>query len=200
MSGVCAQLDLSDLTSVSACVENLAARGVRIDVLVENAGIAPSRRAETKQGHEIAFGTNVLGHFTLRMGLHNSRVLSPAARIVVVTGDIYVLVSARETPQCALLYRTFVLHVLFGNGGVSLSLMRLCGCSTNNTSAGKRMLQRLPVLHVHGRDAGLLSQVWGAPVCMHVLVVWVLSWFHCCVCLLASLRVFQRCGTVVVMR
>ena len=41
-------------------------QGRKIDILVENAGVRRRQYGETEQGHEIHFGTNVLGHFALR--------------------------------------------------------------------------------------------------------------------------------------
>jgi NAD(P)-dependent dehydrogenase (short-subunit alcohol dehydrogenase family) len=91
----CVELDLEDLDSARACAEAIerVAGGRGVDVLVENAGIWPQRYARTRQGHEIAFGVNLLAHFALRRALQQ-RGLLPAARVVMVTGDIYVLESA----------------------------------------------------------------------------------------------------------
>lgn len=59
-------LDLASLASVKAVAEQLLARGVAIDGLINNAGVmAPPKRQETKDGFELQFGTNVLGHFAL---------------------------------------------------------------------------------------------------------------------------------------
>lgn len=86
-------LELDDLATVAGCVstmaELLAER--RVDILVENAGVWPQVYETTAQGHETAFGTNVLGHFALRHGLQTAGLLSDVARVVVVTGDIYAL-------------------------------------------------------------------------------------------------------------
>jgi NAD(P)-dependent dehydrogenase (short-subunit alcohol dehydrogenase family) len=91
----CVPLDLEDLDGVRACANEIArrTRGREIDVLVENAGVWPQRYARTRQGHEIAFGVNVLAHFALRRALQE-RGLLRAGRVVVLTGDIYVLESA----------------------------------------------------------------------------------------------------------
>lgn len=87
------EMDLEDLASVRAAAERVVAGGQPLDLLVENAGLWPQRYAETRQGFEIAFGVNVLAHFALRERLIAAGLL-PATRVVMLTGDIYVL--ARE--------------------------------------------------------------------------------------------------------
>ncbi|MEM9304376.1 MAG: SDR family NAD(P)-dependent oxidoreductase [Pseudomonadota bacterium] len=84
-------LDLADLATVPAAAEAIRDRlqGAHLDILVENAGMQPHQHALTAQGHEIAFGTNVLGHFVLRRALADT--LASDARVVIVTGDIYLL-------------------------------------------------------------------------------------------------------------
>ena len=88
-------MDLEDLESMRAgaraALEIASGRG--IDLLLENAGVWPSRYAQTRQGHEIAFGVNVLAHFALRQQLARAGALA-RARVVVLTGDIYILASA----------------------------------------------------------------------------------------------------------
>ncbi|OIH95586.1 SDR family oxidoreductase [Curtobacterium sp. MCBA15_001] len=59
-------LDLSSLASVAALAERLSADGTPIDVLVGNAGLMnPPERGVTRDGFEVQFGTNHLGHFAL---------------------------------------------------------------------------------------------------------------------------------------
>jgi NAD(P)-dependent dehydrogenase (short-subunit alcohol dehydrogenase family) len=55
-------LDLADLASVRRAAEELLARDLPIHGLINNAGLA-GLRGQTRQGFEIAFGTNHLGHF-----------------------------------------------------------------------------------------------------------------------------------------
>jgi NAD(P)-dependent dehydrogenase (short-subunit alcohol dehydrogenase family) len=88
------EADLEDLDSVrgAAAAAVAAAAGQPIDLLVENAGVWPQRYAETRQGFEIAFGVNVLAHFVLREALQAAGAL-PSTRVVMLTGDIYVLAS-----------------------------------------------------------------------------------------------------------
>lgn len=87
-------LDLTDLASVAGAVEALRtiAGGRRIDIVVANAGIWPTEHATSAQGHEIAFAVNTLAHHLL-MRLLLARGLVCAARVVVLTGDIYIRAS-----------------------------------------------------------------------------------------------------------
>jgi NAD(P)-dependent dehydrogenase (short-subunit alcohol dehydrogenase family) len=87
-------MDLEDLDAVRRGADEIARRagGRRVDLLIENAGIWPQRYAVTRQGHEIAFGVNVLAHFVLRQALADAGLLA-GARVVVMTGDIYILAS-----------------------------------------------------------------------------------------------------------
>jgi NAD(P)-dependent dehydrogenase (short-subunit alcohol dehydrogenase family) len=77
-------LDLGDLTQVKKAAEMLAARDRPLDVLLNNAGVA-GQRGQTKQGFELAFGTNHLGHFAFTMPLIPRLREAAAARIVNVS-------------------------------------------------------------------------------------------------------------------
>jgi NAD(P)-dependent dehydrogenase (short-subunit alcohol dehydrogenase family) len=89
------ETDFEDLDSVRRGASAIAtcAGQRQVQLLVENAGIWPRRYATTRQGHEIAFGVNVLAHFALRRELAAAGLLD-SARVVMLTGDIYILASA----------------------------------------------------------------------------------------------------------
>lgn len=74
-------LDLSDLESVRACAAAFAQMGESLDGLINNAGLA-GKKGLTRQGFEMAFGVNHLGHFLLTMLLWEH--LKPVARVVHV--------------------------------------------------------------------------------------------------------------------
>jgi NAD(P)-dependent dehydrogenase (short-subunit alcohol dehydrogenase family) len=77
------QLDLSDLDSVRAFVRRWEGS---LDILVNNAGVmAVPKREESRQGHEMQFATNHLGHFALALGLHDALAATGHARIVSVS-------------------------------------------------------------------------------------------------------------------
>jgi NAD(P)-dependent dehydrogenase (short-subunit alcohol dehydrogenase family) len=84
-SATFAPLDLSDLDSVAAFAGSFAAANPRLDLLVNNAGVMVPPLGRTKQGFELQFGTNHLGHFALTARLLPLLERSAGARIVVVT-------------------------------------------------------------------------------------------------------------------
>ena len=78
-------VDMADLASIRGFAEQLATRETALDLLINNAGVmaVPDRR-ETKDGFELQFGTNYLGHFALTGRLLPLLRCSPAARVVDV--------------------------------------------------------------------------------------------------------------------
>lgn len=77
-------LDLADMNSVRACADAFLARGQPLAILVNNAGLAGAH-GTTKDGFEVAFGTNHLGHYLFTRLLLPALEKSPEARIVNVS-------------------------------------------------------------------------------------------------------------------
>jgi retinol dehydrogenase 12 len=77
-------LDLADLQSVRGAASAVVASGRPLDVLINNAGVA-GIDGTTKDGFEITFGTNHLGHFAL------TEMLLPVitARVVNVSSEAH---------------------------------------------------------------------------------------------------------------
>lgn len=89
------QLDLAELASVRRFAEVFKERFDRLDVLLNNAGLMAPPLQRTKDGFEMQFGTNHLGHFALTGLLLDRLEAAEAPRVVVVSslahtmGDIY---------------------------------------------------------------------------------------------------------------
>ena len=76
-------LDLADLRSVEACARVVLARSEPLHVLINNAGLA-GKLGLTRQGFELAFGVNHLGHFALTHWLLPRLLEQAEARVVNV--------------------------------------------------------------------------------------------------------------------
>ncbi|HEY2080791.1 MAG TPA: SDR family oxidoreductase [Streptosporangiaceae bacterium] len=81
------QLDLADLASVRASAQAFLALGEPLHVLINNAGVA-GRRGLTRDGYELMFGVNHLGHFAFTTALLDC-LTSSEARIVNVASDAH---------------------------------------------------------------------------------------------------------------
>ncbi|MCZ6831663.1 MAG: SDR family NAD(P)-dependent oxidoreductase [Gammaproteobacteria bacterium] len=75
-------MDLADLASVRAAAERLREACAQIHILLNNAGVMACPLARTKDGFELQFGTNHLGHFLFTCLLLPSLVAAAPARIV----------------------------------------------------------------------------------------------------------------------
>jgi NAD(P)-dependent dehydrogenase (short-subunit alcohol dehydrogenase family) len=79
------ELDLTSLESVRAAAAQLRSDHDRIDLLINNAGVMYTPKSTTKDGFELQFGTNHLGHFAFT-GLLLDRLLPVAgSRVVTVS-------------------------------------------------------------------------------------------------------------------
>ncbi len=81
--------DLSSLKAVRAAAAEFRQRYSRLDVLLNNAGVSPSKRRESVDGFEYTFALNHLGHFLLTNLLLDMLVASAPSRIVSVSSSIY---------------------------------------------------------------------------------------------------------------
>lgn len=79
------QLDLGSLASIRTAAEALRSAHVRIDLLVNNAGVMYTPLSRTADGFELQFGTNHLGHFALTGLLLDRLRAAPASRVVTVS-------------------------------------------------------------------------------------------------------------------
>jgi NAD(P)-dependent dehydrogenase (short-subunit alcohol dehydrogenase family) len=81
-------LDLADLASVRRCAADFLARDEPLHGLINNAGVA-GHRGLTRDGFELQFGVNHLGHFALTTALLDRLADSAPARVVTVSSDAH---------------------------------------------------------------------------------------------------------------
>ncbi len=110
-------LDLADLASVRASAQEFLSLRESLHVLINNAGVA-GQRGLTKDGFELMFGVNHLGHFALTTALLD-RLTEDKARIVNVSSDAHY--AARGIDFDALRHRTR--HI---TGMPEYSVSKLC--------------------------------------------------------------------------
>jgi NAD(P)-dependent dehydrogenase (short-subunit alcohol dehydrogenase family) len=83
------ELDLTSLESVRAAAADLHAALPKIDLLVNNAGVMYTPRQTTRDGFELQFGTNHLGHFALTGLLLDLLLPVPGSRVVAVASQAH---------------------------------------------------------------------------------------------------------------
>jgi NAD(P)-dependent dehydrogenase (short-subunit alcohol dehydrogenase family) len=79
------ELDLTSLDSIRDAAEQLRSNYDQIDLLINNAGVMFTPRSTTKDGFELQFGTNHLGHFALTSLLLDRVLAAPGSRVVTVS-------------------------------------------------------------------------------------------------------------------
>jgi NAD(P)-dependent dehydrogenase (short-subunit alcohol dehydrogenase family) len=82
-----AELDLASLESVRTAAVGLTERFPKLDLLINNAGVMMPPYGLTKDGYELQFGTNHLGHFALTGLLMNALLAAPGSRVVTVSSN-----------------------------------------------------------------------------------------------------------------
>jgi NAD(P)-dependent dehydrogenase (short-subunit alcohol dehydrogenase family) len=90
------ELDLASLVSVRAFVSRFLATHNQLHGLVNNAGVMNPPASKTKDGFELQFGTNHLGHFLLTELLLDALKKTEAARIVNVSSCFHDKAMGRE--------------------------------------------------------------------------------------------------------
>ncbi len=79
--------DLGDYSSIKAFAAEVKRKYDHLDILVNNAGFIALDRQETKEGMEMQFGINHLGHFLLTMELLD--IMGKGSRIVNVASGAH---------------------------------------------------------------------------------------------------------------
>jgi len=81
--------ELSDPSSVRACVAEVKRQGLKLDAIIANAGIMALPKLEKKFGYELQFFTNHIGHFMLVTGLLEQ--LTDEGRVVMLTSSAHTM-------------------------------------------------------------------------------------------------------------
>ena len=93
------ELDLTSLDSIRAPPTNCEPTYDAIDLLINNAGVMLTPKSTTKDGFELQFGTNHLGHFAFTGLLLDHVLAAPGSRVVTVSsvGHRFVAAASAST-------------------------------------------------------------------------------------------------------
>lgn len=79
------ELNLMDFNSINQFAESFLKTNIRLDILIENAGIMFPPLIRDSEGNESQFSTNYLGHFQLTKKLYPALKKAKNARVVILT-------------------------------------------------------------------------------------------------------------------
>ena len=82
-------LDLANLMSIKTFADNFKKKYTKLDLLINNAGVMMPPYGKTKEGFELQFGTNHLGHFALTGHLFELIKKTPNSRIVNISSSAH---------------------------------------------------------------------------------------------------------------
>jgi NAD(P)-dependent dehydrogenase (short-subunit alcohol dehydrogenase family) len=131
--------DLSSQAAIRQLAEDFKASFVKLDVLINNAGIAPIKRSVTVEGIETTFAVSYLAPFLLTNLLLGTMKESAPARVVNVAGDFhrkasikfddlmtekeYNYIQASNQAKLALILFTYELARRLKNTGVTVNCL-----------------------------------------------------------------------------
>ncbi|NUS17484.1 MAG: SDR family NAD(P)-dependent oxidoreductase [Streptomyces sp.] len=105
-----AAVDLADLGSIRGFAAEFG--HTRVDLLVNNAGVALAPRSRTAEGFETHFGVNHLGTFALTSLLLPRLLAAPRPRVVTVTSEAQRVASLDlDDPNCERRYRPWAAYL-----------------------------------------------------------------------------------------
>ena len=82
-------LDLEDLNSTAAFVDDFIKTGLTVDILINNAAMMACPENPTKEGWDLQFAVNHIGHFILTKGLLPALSESGNARVVALSSTAH---------------------------------------------------------------------------------------------------------------
>jgi len=162
------EFDLASLESVRTAAADLTARFPKLDLLINNAGVMMPPYGLTKDGYELQFGTNHLGHFALTGLLMNSLLAVPGSRVVTVSSNGHRagrmnfadLQSARHYRRMAAYGRSKLANLMFTyelQRRLSAAVAQTLALAAHPGTARTELARHMP-----GLAQGAMASRWGA--------------------------------------
>ncbi|ADG99431.1 short-chain dehydrogenase/reductase SDR [Segniliparus rotundus DSM 44985] len=149
-------LDLASMDSIRQAAEELRNSLEKIDLLINNAGVMmPPKRKSTREGFELQFGVNHLGHFALTGLLLDKIVATEGSRVVTVSS----IAHSNNPPKSGIRWedpqweRSYSPQGAYGQSKLA-NLLFARGLDRRLTSAGKGTLSTASHPGVAGTDLG----------------------------------------------
>jgi NAD(P)-dependent dehydrogenase (short-subunit alcohol dehydrogenase family) len=166
------QMDVSDLTQIVLAVEETIARFGRIDVLVNNAGIAPENPAEnvTVQDFDETCAVNLKGTFFVSQAVGRVMIRQQGGRIVNLSSQAGFVALPGESIYCmtkaAIAHLTKCLAVEWGKYGITVNAVAPTFIETPGTAAcldnnefKADVIERIAALHRIGQPMDVAGAI-----------------------------------------
>lgn len=166
------QMDVTDLTQVSAAVEETVARFGRIDLLVNNAGIAPESPAESfnVQDFDATCAVNLKGTFFVSQAAGRVMIRQRSGRIVNLSSQAGFVALPGESVYCmtkaAIAHLTKCLAVEWGKHGITVNAVAPTFIETPGSAAclddepfKADVIERIAALHRIGQPMDVAGAI-----------------------------------------
>jgi NAD(P)-dependent dehydrogenase (short-subunit alcohol dehydrogenase family) len=166
------QMDVTNLAEVSSAVDETIARFGRIDLLVNNAGIAPENRAETvnEKDFDDTCAVNLKGTFFVSQAVGRVMIRQRSGRIVNLSSQAGFVALPGESVYCmtkaAIAHLTKCLAVEWGTHGITVNAVAPTFIVTPGTAPAlddenfkADVIERIAALHRVGQPMDVAGAI-----------------------------------------
>jgi NAD(P)-dependent dehydrogenase (short-subunit alcohol dehydrogenase family) len=169
---LCLQMDVTDLAQISSAVDETVARFGRIDVLVNNAGIAPENLAEhvNESDYDLTCAINLKGTFFVSQAVGRVMIKQGAGRIINLSSQAGFVALPGESVYCmtkaGIAHLTKCLAVEWGKYGITVNAVAPTFIATPGTEPALEneafradVLERIAALHRVGQPMDVAGAI-----------------------------------------
>jgi NAD(P)-dependent dehydrogenase (short-subunit alcohol dehydrogenase family) len=166
------QMDVTDLAQISTAVDHAVAHFGRIDVLVNNAGIAPENLAEnvTESDYDLTCAVNLKGTFFVSQAIGRVMIRQGRGRIINLSSQAGFVALPGESIYCmtkaGISHLTKCLAVEWGRYGITVNAVAPTFIATPGTAPAlendafrEDVIERIAALHRVGQPMDVAGAV-----------------------------------------